>query len=268
MTSCKKYQPLIAAHWFGDLAPHEEDALGLHVQTCAACRAALESGAETLKQLGKPAIPEMPSHFWDGYWSRLTHKMETAEKNRRASIPAKLAALLQAKWSPAFRLAATAAIFLAGVLLSRVLWPPEKPTAEISSPSAPPLRATLASSRADDLLSRSKVLLIGFANLDPAAVSSGEFDIALNREISRKLMTEAAAFRNDPGTGKDRQLLQLINQLEMVLLQIAHLELEHDAQAVELVRSSIDRQGLLLKINIEEMKRLAVASDSKPAPSL
>ncbi len=268
MASCKKYQPLIAAHWFGDLAPHEEAALGLHVQTCAACRAALESGAETLKQLGKPAVPEMPSYFWDGYWLRLTHKMEKVEQNRQASIPVKLSAFLQAKWSPAFRLAATAAIFFAGVLLSRVLWPPEKPTAEISSPSAPPLRTALANARADDLLSRSKVLLIGFANLDPAAVSSGEFDVVLNREISRKLMSEAVAFRNDPGSGKDQQLLHLINQLEMVLLQIANLELEQDAQAVELVRSSIDRQGLLLKINIEEMKRLAASSDSKPAPSL
>ncbi|NUP97406.1 MAG: hypothetical protein HUU28_14690 [Planctomycetaceae bacterium] len=42
-------------------------------------------------------------------------------------------------------------------------------------------------------------------------------------------------------------------------MQIAALEIEHDLSNVELVRDGIDREGLLLKLNIEELKRKAKA---------
>jgi len=269
MASCKKYHALIAAQWFGDLTTDEDRTLRAHLQTCRACREALGASAETIARIGKPATPDLPQHFWEGYWARLAKRMETDEAPRRSAFRARILSILQAPWSPALRLSAAAAIFVAGVLATRVFWTPEKVSESELTRAAPP-HAHLAQASAGfaELLSRSKVLLIGFANLDPEAVNAGEFDFSTKRQVSRQLIAEAVAFRNDPGATKDQQLLQLINQLEMVLLQIANLEAEHDVEAVELVRSSIDREGLLLKINIEEMKRLAAQAASASVPSL
>jgi hypothetical protein len=40
----------------------------------------------------------------------------------------------------------------------------------------------------------------------------------------------------------------------LILMQIANLESEGDMAAVELIRSSVDNQGLMFKINLEQLR--------------
>lgn len=257
MHACKKYQEMIAASWFGDLTPKEGHALMVHVETCVDCREAMELGAKTLNTLGKPSLPELPDHFWEGYWLRLTQKMNGSTTTERSAWSIQRLEFLHVRWPLALRLATAAGIFVAGVLISRMWWTPEQ-TAPITQTPPSPHQITPVNTRADDLLSRSKVLLIGLSSIGPEAVSEKEFSFAPQRRASRELLAETAALRSAPGAKTDRQFLQLMGQLEIVLLQIANLEAEQDISAVELVRTSIDREGLLLKINIEEMKRQTI----------
>ena len=46
-----------------------------------------------------------------------------------------------------------------------------------------------------------------------------------------------------------------MTDLEVILLQIANLETEYDLPTIEMVKSGVDRRGVLLKINIEEMRK-------------
>jgi hypothetical protein len=255
MHACKKYQKLIAAHWFDDLTPKENHTLLVHVETCDACREALELGANTLNTIGKPATPELPEHFWEGYWLRLTQRMDRSKTPERRAWSVELLELLRAQWSPILRLSAAAAIFVAGILISRVWWMPQQ-TAQVAEQHPTTLHKIIpVDARTDDLLSRSKVLLIGLNSLDTESVKEKEFSFAPQRKASKELLAETAELRKTAGAKADQQFVELMNQLEIVLLQIANLEAEHDISAVELVQSSIDREGLLLKINIEEMKR-------------
>jgi hypothetical protein len=112
-----------------------------------------------------------------------------------------------------------------------------------------------ANARAAQLLERSKILLIGIVNDDFEAARSS--DLARQRKVSRSLLQETRALQTDLSGSPDRRLQQLLQQLELVLLQIANLEIEHDLSSVDLVREGIDREGLLLKINIEELARAA-----------
>jgi hypothetical protein len=50
-------------------------------------------------------------------------------------------------------------------------------------------------------------------------------------------------------------MVDLITDLELILLQIANLESEYNIPEIEMVKSGVDRRGILLKINIEEMRR-------------
>ncbi len=263
MHACKKYQEMIAAHWFGDLTPKEDHTLMVHVESCDACREALELGANTLSTIGKPVTPELPEHFWDGYWLRLTQKMDRNKTSERRAWSVELPEFLRAQWSPILRLSAAAAVFVAGILISRVWWMPQQATqvAELPQPS-PNYKVVPVDARTDDLLSRSKVLLIGLNSLDTESVKEKEFSFAPQRKASKELLAETAELRKSAGTNADQQFVELMNQLEIVLLQIAHLEAEHDINAVELVQTSIDREGLLLKINIEEMKRQIIPAST------
>lgn len=73
---CKKYEPWIAAKVFGDLGAADEHKLQTHLAGCAKCRAALAEMQQVLSAMGAPIRPEMPKHFWEGYWHRLVERME------------------------------------------------------------------------------------------------------------------------------------------------------------------------------------------------
>ena len=263
MHACKKYQELIAAHWFGDLSHKENHTLMVHVESCDACREALELGANTLNTIGKPVTPELPEHFWEGYWLRLTQKMDRNKTPERRAWSVELPEFLRAQWPPILRLSAAAAIFVAGILISRIWWMPQQSTQIAEQPQPPAnYKVIPVDARTDDLLSRSKVLLIGLNSLDTESVKEKEFSFAPQRKASKELLAETAELRKAAGAKPDQQFVELMNQLEIVLLQIAHLEAEHDINAVELVQTSIAREGLLLKINIEEMNRQIIPAST------
>jgi len=266
---CKKYEPSIAAKVFGDLSAADEQKLQAHLADCAKCRAALTEMQEVLSAVGAPRQPEMPEHFWEGYWHRLVARMEKDERAapEPAFAPLRLWKWLRAKWHeqplfiPVARTAGILALLFAGVLVGHYWWPqPETP--QITS--SPPPQVQPVQARAEQWLERSKILLIGVVNEDFSDPAQADF--SQQRQISRNLVTEARTLRREISPAANGQLLQLMSQLELILLQIANLEAEHDLSAVELVRDGIARDGLLLKINIAEMAQQEQRSASPVKP--
>lgn len=251
--SCKKYQAWLAEKAFGGLDPAEEQKLQAHLAACAECRTTLAEMENALHLLGALQRPEMPEHFWEGYWHRLVQRMEREEEEKPIPLHVRLAEWLREKWTtqplliPLVRTAGILALLLLGVLIGHYWWPQDQPQV---TELAPP-QATAVQTRVDRWLDRSKVLLVGIMNED---LSEAEpIDFSLQRQTSRSLVTEARALSGELDPTTNYQLLQLINQLELILLQIANLEAEHDLTAVELVRDGIAREGLLFKINITKM---------------
>ncbi|MCI0695573.1 zf-HC2 domain-containing protein [candidate division KSB1 bacterium] len=253
---CKKYEPWLVTKVFDELSAADEQKLQAHLADCAKCRAALGEMQQVLSAMGAPIRPEMPAHFWEGYWHRLVARMEKDERAapEAAFVPSRLWRWLRATWHehplfvPLARTAGILALLFAGVLVGHYWWPhPE--TLQIAS--SPPPQVHPVQARAEQWLERSKILLIGVVNEDFSEPAQSDF--SQQRQVSRSLVTEARALRREIDPAANRQLLQLMSQLELVLLQIANLEAEHDLSAVELVRDGIARNGLLFKINITEM---------------
>lgn len=107
--------------------------------------------------------------------------------------------------------------------------------------------AVLASTDAGRYLERSQLLLLAVLNGDPA--DSSAFDT--QRQRAGELMRVASSVRE---ASDDRRVQDLVAQLEMILREIAHLEQSSDVEAVELIRSRVDREGVLLRINMEQMR--------------
>lgn len=265
MKSCQHFETLLTEKLFGELEAQSEQQLNTHLAECAACRATLAELQHVLHALGKPAPPQMPEHFWSGYWDRLRDRMAT-EMQPRDSWLASLRARFNFNWTFAYRFAAAAALVLLGIFIGRYFQPQaQQPLATQTIPQYASQEATTISQRAANVLDRSKILLLGIINEDLSAVSAE--DVMRQRKVSRELLTEVRSLQTVLPNSPDRRLLQLVQQLELVLMQIAALEAEHDLTNVELVREGIDREGLLLKINIEELKRKAQVDKPTPAPS-
>ena len=108
--------------------------------------------------------------------------------------------------------------------------------------------AVLASqSEAQRYIERSQLLLLAVMNGDPA--DSTAFD--LHKQRAGELVSVASSVREG---SDDRRVQALVAQLELILREIAHIEQSSDAEAVELIRSRVDKEGVLLRINVEQMR--------------
>ncbi len=263
MKPCHHYESLLTEKLFGEIAAEHEQELQAHLQTCAACRAALVELQSVLHALGKPAAPQMPEHFWTGYWDRLRERM-AHEAPPQNSWLERWRARFNVAWSPAYRLVAATALVLLGIFIGRFIQPQTQQTVAQQPALQYNVEEVAAiSQRTANVLDRSKILLLGVVNEDYGAASVE--DVMRQRKVSRELLTEVRSLQTVLPNSPDRRLLQLVEQLELVLMQIAALEAEHDLTNVELVREGIDREGLLLKINIEELTRRAqVDNPEKP----
>ncbi len=256
MTSCKKYEALLLEKLYGGLAAQQAQELARHLASCPGCRATLASFQEIKQTLGAPRRPELPAHYWEGFWERLRDRMaQEPEPQPRVSWRF---SLVPARWLPALQFAAAAALVLLGIFIGRNFWgSAEAPVTASAPPLSTALPVTEAEARSSLLLERSKILLIGVVNEDFSTASAADFK--RQRRVSHALLAETRELRADLRATPDRRLLQLLDQLEVVLLQIANLEIEHDLSAVEFVREGINREGLLLKINLEELARQSPA---------
>jgi hypothetical protein len=103
-------------------------------------------------------------------------------------------------------------------------------------------------------IERSQLLLLAVLNGDAA----DEPSFGAQRERAGALVREASSVRE---SSNDRRMQELVTQLEMILREIAHLEEDADVEAVDVIRNRVDREGVLLRINLEQMR----AANTTPA---
>jgi len=77
--------------------------------------------------------------------------------------------------------------------------------------------------------------------------------ISKQQQISKELIKQTAVLKEDLQEANQKLLLELVNELQTILLQIANLEKEYDYDAIELIQSSLDRKGILVKINLGQI---------------
>ena len=116
--------------------------------------------------------------------------------------------------------------------------------------------AVLASAdeRARSYIERSQILLLALVNANPDSAGAGTAGFGSERARAGVLVSEGAALQDDLSGGADRRLRELVAELEMVMREIANLEADNDLDAVQIIRNRVDREGVLLQINVEQMR--------------
>ncbi len=257
MINCRQCRSWQIEAVYGELNAGEREKFAEHLRGCPDCAVNFKKLSQTVKEISSWQRPEPEPQFWESYWEKLENRLE-AKPGFRTKIFERWQRMqdwffIEQRWS--YRLAGAVALVLVGILLGKLFF--AQPEIQIE-PDLTQLASTQTRSeiqvRADRYLERSKVLLLGLINFEPETEEMFELNFSNQKKISRELVLEAGELKSQLSEPADEQLRRLVTDLEVVLLQIANLEEEFDLTGIQMIKSGVDRRGILLKINVEEMQ--------------
>ncbi len=254
MNDCKRCQSLFLEAFYEELDASQKQFLNDHLEVCNECTAEFEEMKSTLQFMSQRVRPEPEKKFWDSYEERLAQRIEKEESVQVELMPwwKKLLSPISTvpKWS--YQAAAALVLIIAGVFIGRMLFMPSTP--EIQQASQPLTGEGLVL-RTQNYIDRSKLILLAMVNFDPATEDPYALNLPYQQQVSRELVQEAILLKKELSESKQRRLENLIASLEMILLQIANLESENDLEAIELIKGGADSQGILMEINLTDLRR-------------
>jgi anti-sigma factor RsiW len=108
-----------------------------------------------------------------------------------------------------------------------------------------------ASDRVTQYFRRSKILLVGIANMQED--QDHQLDLSAERRTSKALVKEARFLRQQNDI--DPRTRGLIEALNRILIELANLAESNQAPGVEIIRGGIRQENLLFKIRMAEAAR-------------
>jgi Putative zinc-finger len=251
MNSCRKYQESFLEALYGELEPPQSEAFERHLAACPICSKEFDGLKETLQLLQARKRPQPDEAFWTMVWARFLREVES----NPSSATKNSGWFLQPRW--VWRTAAAAALVLLGFAFGRYFTdrPMEISDRDKSLPAAPSGLHDALDERVDRYLQRSKLVLLGVVNLDPNHQDISSFDLTPERTLSRELVQETYSLKQELAAARQKRMLELLSELEVILLQISHLQEGHNALGIELAKTGIRHKALVFKINVEEMSR-------------
>ena len=276
MSKCKDFQNRFVDALYSELDSESQKRFDAHLQSCADCSAEFEAFAAALKVMNQRELPQPKEAFWESYWNNLEPKLLSQTENKFVSSPKiirgffnRFASGFEGHW--AYRISAAAAILIIGIFLGKFLFTGsglEQPSVPFTEAPGQFIQRAAVNERTQQYFEKSKVLILGLVNMEPELIQQNEFDFSRYQQVSQTLVQEAAVLKNELDNPNQQRLRKLVTDLEVILLQIANLEKENDLAAIEMVKDGVDRRGVLLKINLEEIRKQAEQSREKPEDAI
>jgi len=236
----------LVALCFGDGTPAD----AAHAASCPECAAAAERLWATLAAVEPGDIPERDEDYGRVVWERLQARLE-AERRwiRRSALRRRTVT-----WG------ALAASLLIAFLAGREFPRPAPPVAE-AIPEAARERILLLA--VGDHLERSQVLLVELINAAPGAA----LDVPSAQESAESLVTANRLYRASAIQAGDTGVASVLEELERVLVEVAHQGPGASAKEMERIRRRIEERGILFKVRVIESQVRERGNDGRPAPA-
>jgi len=210
-----------------------------HLDACETCRAGYACLQRVLNVVDSAPVPERPAHYEAQVWRRL-----------RPSVGRQGGAWARLSWPllwPARHWAMAAAV---AALVAGAFWTGRYYSNAPRSPqlaSAPgQVRERILLVAVGDHLERSQMVLLELVNARP-----GEpLDVASERERAGDLVAENRLYRQTAARTGDARVASVLDDLEPVLLEIAHGPGRLNPEEVEKLRRRIEGDGILFKVRV------------------
>lgn len=250
-----------------DLPEPRRQKIESHLRTCATCRdelAAMRTAAGLLTEHTRKASDQRGEMYWQYFAGKVVQRIENGETaQEEPGIVQRFLGLVTEHRKP-FGIGFASALSL--VMIGFALWTlwlsPSEPGMREQSLAQERTGAEVASvrnvsleARTRDYLDQSKILLIGIMNTDPAGLQELRPLIGRQREVSKTLASESQSLAASLSEPSQRRLRELVADLGVILTEMSNLDSDRDLRGIEIVRSGVERNGILFKINLEQMSR-------------
>ncbi len=232
--------------------PVERRAVAEHLAACGECRVSYESLQRVLAAVEALPVPERAESYGGEVWARLRPRLDSAPGKTTLSGWAWWFA--PQRWALAGAMAGLLLVaFLVGRITNRVAPP--------SSPISQQVRERILLVAVGDHLERSQMILVELAN---APATKGNVDISSEQRTAAELVGENRLYRQTALNAGENGVASVLDDLERVLMEVAHSPTKISSKEMETLRKRIESQGILFKVRV-------IGSDvrerSKPAPA-
>lgn len=234
----------------GEVDEHLKKEMDEHLRGCNRCYAELQvlkEGARLVQPPRTKPSDERSEAFWHNFTVNVEQRIKSAEKKAVVSNP--LWETLESLFvyrRPAF-LGVLGGLALVVLLLSVIPFNRTVEQSEMMTKESLQTAVQQVDYEVGDYLRKSKILLVGIANMHSGDV--GKVDLSVERQVAQSLVQQA---RTIDSRELDQRSKVLIQALEKILIELANLEDRADVPDVELIRSGIRQENMLFKIRMAE----------------
>jgi len=244
--------------YYGEQA--ESAGIESHLEECEACRKEFRSLQLLLNTVNSAPVPERGPEYGPEVWKRIEKHVGRGRKS----------VFQWWIWAPAMA-GLVLVSFMAGRLSHRAVGPVTTvaTTSTASSDSSNTASTTSANSKfrerillvaVGDHLERSQMVL---AELTNAPNGQGKLDITDERQMAADLLDDNRLYRQTARSTGDTAVASVLDDLERVLIEIAHSPTEVSNVQLDDLRQQIENRGLLFKVRVLGSK--VREQESKPA---
>jgi hypothetical protein len=213
--------------YYGEL-PNQAAAVEGHLSECAECRSNFRALQSVLNTVDTAPVPERDPEYGSAVWQRIQGHLP----RRRASFSWTSWWI----WAPAMA-ALVLAAFLAGRLSHR-------PGPSVASGD---VRERILLVAVVDHLERSQMVL---AELTNSPEGKGKVDISDERLRAADLLEDNRLYRQTAHNTGDTAVAGVLDDLERVLIEIAHSPDQVSGPQLDDLRRDIEERGLLFKVRV------------------
>ena len=221
--------------------------VGEHLAVCESCRANYQALQRVLAALDTMPVPEREENYGAEVWRQL---------GPRIARPARTCSLNLSRWFqwPRWAVTGALALLVLGAFLAGRFWP--SPAAETgpriakspqsSRPLSAAARQRVLLAEIGDHLERSQLALIELMN----SKTNGAVDITAEQVLASELAAVNRLFRRAATDAAEPGMASVLEELEMVLLEIANGPAKLSADEFAALRQRIGADGLLFKVKV------------------
>lgn len=257
MKKCKKIKNMFDESFSHELDEDQKKDLANHLGQCKQCNKEYQNMTILLSLLKEKRPKEPRPDFFDNYWANLQNRLakEGHFKERPGFSLKNLFLNLQSEYKWVLRSAATLVLIVMGIFIGRIFLPSSGgPSYNSISSTTPALSAHLIQNT-QDYIDQSKVLLLALINFDPATDEFYALNLSRQQQISKELVHRTAFIKDGLKDLRQQRLLELIEDLEIILMQIANLGSDPDIADVKMISEGATRRGILFKIQLSNLRK-------------
>lgn len=216
--------------YYGEETAGVEDHLG----ECESCRESYHALQRVLNSVDSLPVPERAADYESQVW----RAVERALPRKRAFAARWLT------WKPLLAAAAMAALLIAAFVAGRTMQKPKAGPALADSQ----VRERILLVAVGDHLERSQTILVELSNA--GTPKGGQLDISYEQRAAEELLESNRLYRQTAANAGDMATVSLLEDLERVLLEVAHSPSAMSEKQLQELRKQIEDQGILFKVKV------------------